>query len=71
MPTPDNTADLYAELRATVMNLVHDTMNTEIPAVRALVRHVIAEELDARMHDIAREVLKEINDQVRLQSGRR
>jgi hypothetical protein len=67
MEIKDNTTDLYADLRGAVINTVHETMNSEIASLRALVRHVVAEEIEARKADIARDVMTEIAKQVRQQ----
>ncbi len=71
MNNPENIIPLYAELRATVIGLVHETMNSEITSLRTLVRAILIDEIEAHKADIARAVLKEINDQVRLHSASR
>lgn len=65
----EQTPNLYAELRGAVITTVHDTMNTEIASLRALVRHIVKEEIEARKADIAASVMAEIAKQVRQQAG--
>jgi hypothetical protein len=69
MEIKDNAPDLYADLRGAVISTVHDIMNEEITRLRALVRHVVEEEIEARKKDIARDVMAEIARQMRMQAG--
>jgi hypothetical protein len=70
MEPTENSPDLYADLRGAVINTVHDTMNSEIASLRALVRHIVKEEIEARKADIARDVMAEIAASVRVQAGK-
>jgi hypothetical protein len=71
MEITEHTPDLYADLRGAVITTVHETMNEEITRLRALVRHVVAEEIEARKVDIAASVMAEIAKQVRQQAPSR